>query len=212
MGLIDLHCHILSGVDDGPKDLQGSLDMAKNAVKAGITHLYATPHHRNERYENTRLQILDRVNELNERLKQESIPLIIHSGQELRIHRELFDSIEKGEVLTLDNKGKYLLLELPSGQVPTYTQETIYELLLKGITPIIVHPERNLELMKNNSLLYQLIQEGALTQLTSSSVIGLFGKNIKSFSEKIIEHNLAHFIASDAHNNRSRGFSLREVI
>ena len=115
------------------------------------------------------------------------------------------------EVLTLDNKGKYLLLELPSGEVPTYTQEVVYELLLKGITPIIVHPERNRGFIEDHNLLFELVQEGALTQLTSGSIIGHFGKRVKSFSEKIIEHHLAHFIASDAHNIGTRGFSLQEA-
>ncbi|CAH0136279.1 Tyrosine-protein phosphatase YwqE [Peribacillus sp. Bi96] len=209
--MIDLHCHIIPGVDDGSLDMQESMAMAKKAVEAGITHLFATPHHLNERYVNVKDDIIDRVFELNECLQQEKIPISVHPGQELRIHRELFVSLEKGEVLTLDNTYKYLLLELPSGHVPSYTQELIYELLLKGITPIIVHPERNKELIKNHDLLFKLVQEGALTQLTSGSIIGLFGKNIKSFSKKILEHNLAHFIATDAHNVGSRGFSLQEA-
>ncbi|TKH02927.1 tyrosine protein phosphatase [Peribacillus simplex] len=209
--MIDLHCHIIPGVDDGSMDMQVSISMAKKAVEAGITHLFATPHHLNERYVNVKDDIIDRVFELNECLQQENIPLSVHPGQELRIHRELFVSLEKGEVLTLDNTDKYLLLELPSGHVPTYTQELIYELLLKGITPIIVHPERNKELKENQNLLFKLVQEGALTQITSGSIIGLFGKNVKSFSKKIIEHNLAHFIATDAHNMSSRGFTLQEA-
>ncbi|MEJ9228291.1 tyrosine protein phosphatase [Peribacillus butanolivorans] len=209
--MIDMHCHILPGVDDGSPDMQESLAMAKKAVEAGITHLFATPHHLNERYVNVKNDIIDLLVEFNECLQQENIPLTVHPGQELRIHRELFISLERGEVLTLDNNGKYLLLELPSGHVPTYTQELIYELLLKGITPIIVHPERNKELIKDHNLLYNLVQEGALTQLTSGSIIGLFGKNVKSFSKKILEHNLAHFIATDAHNVGSRGFSLQEA-
>ncbi|MEK5361894.1 tyrosine-protein phosphatase [Peribacillus castrilensis] len=209
--MIDLHCHILPGVDDGSPDMQESIVMAKRAVEAGITHIFATPHHLNERYVNVKDDIIDCVFELNECLQQENIPLSVHPGQELRIHRELFVSLEKGEVLTLDNTNKYLLLELPSGHVPSYTQELIYELLLKGITPIIVHPERNKELIENHNLLFKLVQEGALTQLTSDSIIGIFGKNVKSFSKKIIENNLTHFIATDAHNVTSRGFTLQKA-
>jgi protein-tyrosine phosphatase len=209
--LIDLHCHILSGTDDGPPHLFGCLDMANSAVKAGITHIFATPHHLNGQYENIKSDILNRVLEFNKYLLQENILLTVHPGQELRIHRELFISLERDEVLTLDNKGKYLLVELPSGEVPTYTQELFYELLLKGITPIIVHPERNRGLLEDSNLLFELVQEGALTQLTSGSIIGYFGRKVKSFSEKIIEHNLAHFIATDAHNIGPRGFSLQEA-
>ncbi|MFE4142778.1 tyrosine-protein phosphatase [Peribacillus sp. YIM B13472] len=209
--MIDIHCHILPGVDDGSADMEESFNMAKKAVEAGITHLFATPHHLNEKYVNVKSDIMDRVVRLNESYQQENIPLTLHPGQEVRIHRDIFTSLEKEEILTLDDNGTYMLLELPSGRVPTYTQEVIYELLLKGITPIIVHPERNKELIANHNLLFELVQEGALTQLTSGSIIGLFGKNVKSFSKKIIEHNLAHFVATDAHNIGSRGFTLQQA-
>lgn len=184
-----------------------SIDMAKRAVEEGITHLFATPHHGNGRFENTKTDILKHVTELNKRLTQENIPLTVLPGQELRIHRELFHALERDEILTLHNRGKYVLLELPSNEVPTYTKSLIYELLLKGITPIIVHPERNRELITHQNLLYELVTEGALTQLTAGSIIGQFGKKIQSFSEKIIEHHLTHFVASDAHNLNSRGLS-----
>lgn len=185
--------------------------MARTAVEAGITHLFATPHHLNEKYVNIKSKIIDRAVRLNDGFQLENIPLTIHLGQEVRIHRDIFTSIEKEEILTLDDNGTFLLLELPSGRVPTYTQEVIYELLLKGITPIIVHPERNKELIENPKLLFELVQEGALTQLTSGSIIGNFGKSIQSFSKKIIEHNLTHFIATDAHNIGSRGFTLQQA-
>lgn len=209
--MIDIHCHILPGVDDGSADMKESMDMAKKAVEAGITHLYATPHHLNEKYVNVKDDIINRAVRLNESLQKANIPLSIHLGQEVRIHRDVFISLEKEEILTLDDDGRYLLLELPSGSVPTYTQEVIYELQLKGIKPIIVHPERNKELIENHKLLFELVQEGALTQLTSGSIIGHFGKNVKSFSKKIIEHNLTHFISTDAHNIGSRGFTLQQA-
>ncbi|WP_258831567.1 tyrosine-protein phosphatase [Peribacillus frigoritolerans] len=209
--MIDIHCHILPGVDDGAADIKESLNMARKAVEAGVTHIFATPHHLNEKYVNVKSDIIDHAERLNESLQQNNIPLTIHLGQEVRIHRDIFSSLEKEEILTLDDNDSYLLLELPSGRVPTYTQEVIYELLLKGITPIIVHPERNKELIANHKLLYELVQEGALTQLTSGSIIGNFGKSIQSFSKKIIEHNLAHFIATDAHNIGSRGFTLPQA-
>ncbi|GHH97715.1 tyrosine-protein phosphatase [Neobacillus kokaensis] len=209
--MIDIHCHILPNLDDGPKKMDDCLKMAVAAVDAGITDLFATPHHMNGQFENSKIVILERVNELNQYLSNEKIPLTIHPGQELRLHREIFHSIEIEEVVTLDNKGKFLLLELPSSEVPNYTHDVIYELLLKGITPIIVHPERNKRLLEDHNLLFEMVQGGALIQITSGSIIGHFGKKIKAFSEKIIEHNLAHFIATDAHNTSSRGFTLHRA-
>lgn len=123
----------------------------------------------------------------------------------------MFVSIEMDEVLTLDNNGKYILLELPSSEVPIYTHEIIYELLLKGIISIIVHPERNNEFMRNHNLLYEFIQEGALAQITAASIIRQFGKRIKAFTEKIVEHHLTYFIATDAHHIDTRGFFLYEA-
>lgn len=185
--------------------------MANRAVSEGITHLFATPHHLDGQYENRKIDIVENVNISNYYLKKENIPLVIYPGQELRIHREIFLSIENDEVLTLGNQDKFLLLELPSGDVPEFTLDVIYELSLRGITPIIVHPERNRRLLSDNNLLYELVQEGALTQLTAGSIIGQFGKKVQSFSEKIIEHRLSHFIASDAHNNHTRGFCLQSA-
>ncbi len=209
--MVDLHCHILPGIDDGPQNLVEFIEMANTAVSEGITTVFATPHHLNGQYENQKEKILAYVAKCNLLLQKHEISLKISPGQELRIHCQLFESLESDEVLTLDNKGKYLLLELPFSEVPIYTNDTIYELLLKGITPIIVHPERNRELIENNDLLFELVQNGALTQLTAGSIIGRFGKKVKSFSQKIIEHNLAHFIATDAHNTSSRRFFLQEA-
>lgn len=209
--MIDIHCHILPNIDDGPHDFSNFVEMADLAVSAGITHLFATPHHLNGKFENAKGKILELTHEVNYHLQKANIPLMIHPGQELRLHRDIFHTIESDEILTLDNNGKYLLLELPPMEVPTYTQEVVYELLLKGITPIIVHPERNFGFSGDLNLLYVLVQEGALTQLTSGSIIGHFGKKVRSISEKIIEHQLAHFIASDAHNIHTRGFFLREA-
>ncbi|MCM3600544.1 tyrosine protein phosphatase [Robertmurraya korlensis] len=209
--MVDLHCHILPGIDDGPSDVSEFLEMASAATETGITHIYATPHHLNGQYENNKIEIIQSVSRANYLLHLKCIPLFIHPGQELRIHQGLIDSIENNEVLTLDNKGTHLLLELPAGEFPSYTFDVIYELLLRRITPIIVHPERNKAIIENPKYLYDLVKEGAMTQVTSGSILGIFGKRIKSFSEKMIVHQLAHFIATDAHNSHLRGFSLKHV-
>ncbi|MDN4071759.1 tyrosine-protein phosphatase [Fictibacillus terranigra] len=209
--MIDVHSHVLPALDDGAVDLSASLDMAKQAVEDGITTLFATPHHRNGKYENSKQDILLETERLNEALIIHQIPLTILPGQEIRVYSEFLEDLANDQLLTLNNLGKYILIELPSNAVPEYTSQIVYECKLQDITPIIVHPERNSELMENPQLLYELVAEGALTQLTASSIIGRFGKNIKSFSQKIIENHLTHFIASDAHNISSRGFHLWEA-
>ncbi|WP_437829650.1 tyrosine-protein phosphatase [Niallia taxi] len=208
--MIDIHCHILPGVDDGPVTDEDSLDMAKAAVKEGIKTIIATPHHRNNKYENKREQILKNVSNLNELLKQENIPLEILPGQENRIYGEILEDFQKGEILTLSNT-QYLFIEFPTSSVPRYAERLLYDIQVEGITPIIVHPERNKEILENPDLLYNFVKKGSLTQVTAASVTGYFGKNIQKFSKQLIEANLTHFIASDAHNIHNRSFKLDEA-
>ncbi len=209
--MIDIHCHILAGIDDGPKTVEQSLEMARLAVEEGITTIIATPHHLNGSYENPRQTIFAEVDKLNQVLNNANIPLTVLPGQETRIHGEMVENFEKGEILTLTNSNQYVFVELPSSHVPRYTNQLLYDIQMLGLTPIIVHPERNSEIIETPDLLYKLVKSGTLTQVTASSVTGRFGKKIKKFTNDLIEHNLTHFIASDAHNTTSRSFHLREA-
>lgn len=210
--MIDIHCHILPGIDDGAKTIYDSIDMAKEAVREGITTIIATPHHKNNQYENEKLDILDRVTELNQTLSQEGIPLTILPGQEVRIYGEIIeDYLSGGKILPL-NETNYLFIEFPSGSVPRYAERLFYELQTEGLIPIIVHPERNQEIIENPNLLYKFVNNGALSQVTAGSLTGYFGKKIKKFSEQLIEADLTHFIASDAHNIHNRTFKMAEAM
>ncbi|MGY3715226.1 tyrosine-protein phosphatase [Sutcliffiella cohnii] len=209
--MIDLHSHILPGIDDGAKHMTESVEMAREAVQQGITRIVATPHHMNGKYVNVKEDILPLVNELNDRLKKENISLEVLPGQECRIYGEILEDYEQGEILTLNNNQKYLFIELPSNSVPRYTEQLLFDIQVKGIVPIIVHPERNAELLESPDKLYQLVKKGACTQVTAASVVGAFGKKIKNFSHDIIQANLTHFIASDAHNIRNRTFKMDEA-
>ncbi|WP_026572821.1 tyrosine-protein phosphatase [Bacillus sp. UNC438CL73TsuS30] len=208
--MVDLHCHILPGIDDGAKDLSESIKMAKKAVQQGIHIIVATPHHLTSRYENPKKQILQNVEQLNQALKLENINLTVLPGQETRIYGEMLEGYEHGEILPINNT-QYVLVEFSSGHVPRYTERLFYDLQLKGLVPVIVHPERNQEIIEQPEILYQLVKKGALSQVTASSISGDFGKKIKNFSLQLIEANLTHFIASDAHNMVNRTFKVREA-
>ncbi|MEH7085353.1 CpsB/CapC family capsule biosynthesis tyrosine phosphatase [Neobacillus drentensis] len=208
--MIDLHSHILPGVDDGARNLSESINMAKRAVEQGIHTIVATPHHLNNRYENPKQTIIDRVKELNKALVEEKIDLNVLPGQETRINGEMVQGYEKDEILPIDNT-QYVLVEFSSSHVPRYTEKLFYDLQTKGLIPIIVHPERNQEIIDRPDVLYKLVEKGALTQVTAASVCGDFGKKIKNFSLQLIEANLTHFIASDAHNTSNRTFKMREA-
>jgi protein-tyrosine phosphatase len=210
--MIDIHSHILPGIDDGAKTIEDSIDMAEKAVSEGIHTIIATPHHMNGKYDNTKSDILPLVSELNERFKQENINLEVLPGQECRIYGEILEDYQKGEILTLNQDSTYLFIEFPSSSVPRYAERLLYDIQVEGLTPVIVHPERNAELIERQDKLYKLVKNGAATQVTASSLVGYFGKNIQKFSQQIIEANLAHFIASDAHNINNRTFKMEEAM
>ena len=209
--MIDIHCHILPGIDDGAQTIEDSVLMAREAVSEGIHTIIATPHHKNNQYSNEKNSILTKVTDLNKHLESEGIPLTILPGQENRIYGEIIeDYLSGGKILPLAETS-YLFIEFPSGSVPNYAERLFYELQTEGLIPIIVHPERNQEIIENPDLLYKFVNSGALTQVTAGSVCGYFGKNIKKFSRQLIEANLTHFIASDAHNVQNRSFKMVEA-
>jgi protein-tyrosine phosphatase len=207
--MIDIHCHILPGIDDGAQNEEDSIEMAKMAVSEGVTHIIATPHHKNRHWDNEKPSILQAVETLNALLTQNELPLTILPGQETRIYGEMIADYEAGELLTLNNSGKYIFVELPSNHVPRYTKQMLFDLQMIGLTPILVHPERNSELIEHPDMLYNFVKNGALTQVTAGSVAGDMGKKIQKFSNQLIENRLTHFVASDAHNTSTRPFRLR---
>lgn len=209
--MIDIHSHILPGFDDGAKNLEDSLTMAKAAVKEGIKTIIATPHHKNGIYYSNKQDILHAVDELNLVFLQKEIPLHILSGQETRINGEMLQDLEQGNIVQLNEDSGYIFVEFPSDHVPRYATKLLFDLQLSGYKPIIVHPERNQELIQNPNLLYHFVEKGALTQVTAASVCGYFGKKVQKFTHQVIESNLTHFVASDAHNTTTRGFHMQEA-
>lgn len=209
--MIDLHCHILPGVDDGAQTLEDSLAMAHAAVAEGITHILVTPHHQNGTFINEKNEINHHMLELQSELDARKIPITLFPGQEVRIYGELLKEIEENKIQFVDEEHQYLLIEFPTISVPAYTENLFFELSKKKITPVIVHPERNQVFIDNPNALRPYIEKGALSQLTASSYLGKFGKKIQKVSKQMLEADLVHFIASDAHNTTSRNFLLKEA-
>lgn len=209
--MIDLHCHILPEIDDGARDWDESLKMARLAVDEGITHILATPHHMNRSWINPKGVVVPLVNELQDRLDKEAIPLTIFPGQEVRLHGEILENIKKNEICFVDELEQYVLIEFPTPEVPAYAERLFYEMQTTQITPIIVHPERNHAILKDPNLLYDFVSRGVLAQVTAASYLGAFGKEIEKISHQMIEANLVHFLASDAHNTTNRKFHMQEA-
>ncbi|WP_413378005.1 tyrosine-protein phosphatase [Alkalihalobacillus sp. 1P02AB] len=210
--MIDLHCHILPGLDDGSGSVEESLKMSNIAIKEGITAIVATPHYAHPSFRKNEAPIVrEAVQRLNEELKSRNLPLKIYEGHELRIHGDLVSELEQKEALTMAGLDTYAFIEFPSNHVPRYATSLFYQMLTGGYQPVIVHPERNSELIQNPELLYDFVKSGIYTQITASSLTGHNGKNIKKFTAQLVESNLTHIIASDAHNTHNRPFRLREA-
>lgn len=209
--MIDLHCHILPDVDDGAQTIQDSLDMGRKAVSQGITHILCTPHHHNGVYLNYAADIIRKVGELQEVFDDNQIEITLMEGQEVRLFGDLLPAINKGEILFTDLDNTYILIEFPSSEIPNYAEEVFYELLSRGKVPVIVHPERNAGFREDIARLEPFIEMGVLTQLTAPSIVGKFGKSIKKTAIDMMDRNLLHMVASDAHGINRRNFYLQEA-
>ncbi|MDC3423494.1 tyrosine protein phosphatase [Aquibacillus sp. 3ASR75-11] len=203
--MIDIHTHILPGVDNGAKHMEESIAIARESVRQGIDVIIAAPHHMNGKYHNFKDQTLKHVALLNKRVEEENIPVTIIPGQLTKVYGDIGKSIEQNHILELNETTGYLLLELPSSHLPQYTTKLLFDLQIQGFRPIIAHPERNQLLMENANEVYELVKNGSLMQLSTASILGKYGKKVRRFAHQLIEHNLAHFIASEAYDAHGVG-------
>lgn len=208
--MIEIHTHILPQIDDGAADWDMSLELAQSAAMQGVTDIIATPHHRNNSCYNPADEVIALTAELNERLDSSGIPIRVHPGQEVHLHRDLLNNWQDGELLTLAGS-PYLLLEMPHGRIPDYMESMVYELRLAGITTVIPHPERNAEVARDPDKLAQLIEIGALAQVTSSSLLGGYGKGIERLAWNLCKQGYIHFVSSDAHHPEHRRICLADA-
>lgn len=210
--MIDIHCHILPQLDDGSASLEESVKMARQAEEQGVTDIIATPHvildAGNAPSPET---VLEKVQLLNDELKRENVSVKVHPGAEVLIDPNIPQFIDTNKVLTVVNSGKYVIIELPLGGMPSYVKSTVFELTTRGITPIIAHPERNRSIADDPNQLFDLILMGCLSQANAGSFLGIFGSSSKRTAEILLEHNMVHFIGSDAHNSTSRRIDLSMV-
>jgi protein-tyrosine phosphatase len=210
--MIDTHNHILPGLDDGVQDLEQALATAKLAVEDGINGVICTPHWVNGIFRNTRIEVLKSIEILKRHLEEHEVPLVLYPGMELRIDFDMARKIREGDLLTLNDSGCYALVELPAEVIPPKVEDFFYTLQMDGITPIVAHPERNLNLLDDPARLYAWLESGILVQLTARSLLGRFGSDIKRFSVVLLEHGMVHLIATDAHGPTHRTPRMAEAV
>jgi protein-tyrosine phosphatase len=200
---VDIHCHILPGVDDGAKDWADSLAMARLAAEDGTSAIIATPHQLGSFHLNRSEQIRQLVRELNDLLVTEDIPVSVLAGGEVRIEASLTDRLLSGDILTLGDHRRHMLLELPHEMyIPLDT--LIAELAARRITIVLAHPERNEGLFREPKLVGDLVDAGCLMQITAGSLCGTMGPGSQEFSEWMVHEGLVHLVATDAHSPRTR--------
>lgn len=202
--MIDLHSHILPGIDDGAANESVSLVMANQAVDHGITILAATPHYQRGVSWET---IKEQVAQLNRTLQENQINLSVIPGAELFVDPDLIN-LSKEDIPTFNDNGKYCLLEFPMLDMPNYVEQVLFSLKVKGITPVIAHPERYKIVVKDPNTITNWIETGCLIQMNAGSITGMFGEKIQKTSEIMLKHQMVHLIASDAHSPNRRGLIL----
>jgi protein-tyrosine phosphatase len=210
--LIDLHTHLLPGVDDGVQDEAEALETVRRAVVVGVSRIVATPHVISGVFANDRRSILNRVIRLQEVLDQEGIPMQVSPGAEYYAEPELPQKLDRGELLTLNDRGRHLLVELSAQELPAYAEQVFFELLVRGVTPVLAHPERNQELVVDPGKLHRLVQRGVLVQVTAGSLVGLFGREVRAAAELFVSRRWVHFIASDLHGPGQRLAALPKAV
>lgn len=210
--MIDLHNHLLPGIDDGAPDLETALQLARMAVAEGITHLVCTPHIHPGRYDNDLASIAAARQRLVAGLQEAGIPLRVAAAAEVRYGTELMRGIEQGSLPFLGtwHDKRVLLLELPHSEVPFGAERLTEWLLQHDIVPMIAHPERNKGVMQCPSKLKPFIEQGCLLQVTASAVAGHFGEPARMIANTLLELGLVTILASDAHNVKHRPPALVE--
>jgi protein-tyrosine phosphatase len=200
MSIIDLHTHILPGLDDGPSGIEEALEMCRLAADDCTAAVVASPHMFNGMFDVARGDILNGVSRLQGRLDAEGISLRIVPGADVHAVPDLARRVRGGYAMTIGDLGKYLIIELPQDVLPQGLSQLLFSIQLMGVTPIISHPERNMEVQADPLMMTGFVKAGSLVQLTAASITGDFGEVAQECARALITSRLAHVVASDAHS------------
>lgn len=210
--MIDIHCHILPGMDDGPATIDESIEMCRMAASDGIHTIVATPHFSHGAHEWTAESIFGQIGRLEQALLREKIGVRILPGADVSLFPELVHYLGKEIPLTINNKRRHILAEFPCAVVPPHWDLFLRSVLDAGIVPIVTHPERNDWFVRHPEAMYTMVEIGAMVQITAMSITGGFGEEARKFSSFLLTHDLAHVIATDAHSIGARPPVLSEAV
>ena len=201
--MIDIHCHILPNVDDGSESLEESIAMAKIAESEGITKIVNTSHcHFDFKYKKGNELKLE-LEKFNQVLKEENINIEVILGNELYYTSDLIERFDELDFFSMNNS-KYILMEFSPINFPKNIEDVIYEIKIRGYIPIIAHAERYKQVQEDVNIVLDCIKEGALIQVNASSILGKNGEKAEDTSKKLLDNNMVHFVATDAHSSNRR--------
>lgn len=200
--MLDLHCHLLPGIDDGPDSMADALEMARMACAAGIEQAVLTPHLHVGRYENNIYSIEQAARTFAAELQRFDVPLQVRYAAEVRICPELIKLVEEGAAPFLGELAgrSVLLLEFPHSHIPAGSDNMVKWLLEHGVLPMIAHPERNKDVIRKLDKIFAFVEMGCLLQVTAGSVAGRFGAGALKAARGLLEHGFVQVLATDAHN------------
>lgn len=201
--MIDIHCHILPNVDDGSESLEESIEMAKIAESEGITRIVNTSHcHFDFKYKKGNELKLE-LEKFNQALKEENINIEVLLGNELYYTSDLIERFDELDFFSMNNS-KYILMEFSPINFPKNIEDVIYEIKIRGYIPIIAHAERYKQVQEDVNIVLDCIKEGTLIQVNASSILGKNGEKAEDTSKKLLDNNMVHFVATDAHSSNRR--------
>lgn len=205
--MIDIHTHLIPNVDDGAHSMAETIRLAQSAVNEGIRHTILTPHHNRLWVTNEKDDVKKLAIEVQAAINEANIPLTVSPSQEIRMNEEFSEELFAGNYLSLDGDGKYYLVEFSWREFPSFARGYLQAMIDAGITPVIAHPERQYPFISDPSLLKELIEMGCISQITATSILGGYSSEIQDAAHSMMEDNLIHVIASDAHDTDQRPFN-----
>ncbi|WP_153559137.1 tyrosine-protein phosphatase [Roseimaritima sediminicola] len=209
-GFVDIHCHLLPGIDDGSRSWEESLEMAQQMVADGTDTVIVTPHQLGNYSETLGQTIRHRTDQLQQWLSANGVPLRVLPGADVRIDAEMIERLKSGDCLTLGDYRHHVLLELPH-ELYQPLEPVLDQLHALGMVGILSHPERNQGILRQPQVIEPLVRAGCLMQVTADSYVGAFGEEPQHLAESIVGNGWCHFLATDAHGSRRRPPRMRRA-
>ncbi len=208
MHIYDIHTHLLPGIDDGAQDWDETMHMVYQAYEDGTTDIAITHHVLSDQDYELENEIIEKYEELKERVAGAKLSLNFHLGAEIFYqHGIKLDH----RISTYNDNKKYFLVEFPMQGIPRYVDDQFFEFIIDKITPVLAHPERNLGIINKPQRAFEFVQRGVMLQLNAGSITGDFGEEVRQMAERLLDARLIHFVGSDGHNTRRRPIVMKEA-